>query len=122
MRRKVGYINVDPNAPTSRWYENTWWASAVIWSQRLSPLVGIAFAAMLAFGFQFKTPSSWFNDLNTKLEAQQAQYLALEQRVTNEEERARAANDTIVSKLDVLIRFRCLDLSERERATFAICD
>lgn len=115
-----GYVDVSPGAPHRRAYEQTWWAHALVWGQRLGPFIGMAFMAMLAFGFQFRTPSSWFNELKEEQAEIRGDVGELEYRLDAEEDRARTTTYEINRKLDVLIRIRCLELTARERATIDI--
>lgn len=82
------------------------WAKLALWRQRYWPILYLVFLLALALGFDFKTPKMWYSSMETRLKE-------VEGRMSTVEE----ANNLVESKIDVLLRLRCLDnsLTEREK-------
>jgi len=119
---RAGFVSPDPRVPKDRWYEQTIWARALVWFQRLSPLMTILFLTFVAFGFQFRSPAAWFEKLENKIQQVEDRAQVLEVRVAEKERLDEAQRQVLLSRINILIRFKCLELAPRERITQDICD
>ncbi len=115
QERRAGFVNEESYGPHSRWYEQTWWGKIIIWSQRFSPFVIVIVTGFLAFGFNFRTPKHWFENIDERVST-------LERTVEKTNEEAIKDRATVIDRINILIRLQCRSMSRPERHLLSICD
>lgn len=86
--------------------DQDYWARVSLFMERYRILLYLFMLGILALGFDFKTPRQYYEEFNGKLSGFDARLEAVEENHVG-------LND----KIDVLLKFRCLDqeITERER-------
>jgi hypothetical protein len=115
QERRAGFVNEESYGPHSRWYEQTWWGKVIIWSQRFSPFVIVIITGFFAFGFNFRTPKHWFENIDNRV-------TTLEQTVEKTNEGATRDRAEVIERINVLIRLQCRSMSRQERNILSLCD
>jgi hypothetical protein len=92
-----------------------------VWD-KYRPLIWLVGGALVALGFDFKTPAQTYKELSARIEAVKIENSRVAEEHAKENRATQAERDSIQLKLDVLIAVRCLDPKTRRELAVAQID